>query len=103
MSAVVENKLIGELQRRACNIATGYLYKVKCKDDLFCKYARDLFAYRVATANSCDDSAKVIRCVEGLRLNDCIGMVTEQTDCTITITDITPSVTCSTITFEDIT
>ena len=104
MSADVKNKLIGELQRKAVNIANGYLYDVNCTDNLFCEYAKALWAYELAIDNSeCDGADEPVKCVNKYTLPACGEIVGTTTNCSISITDITEVVSCTTITFTDIT
>lgn len=103
MSVGVKNKLIGELQRRAVDIANGYLYGVHCADDLFCEYAKALWAYELAENSECDGADAITKCVHAYNLPACGEIVGATTDCTISITDITEVVSCTSITFTDIT
>lgn len=103
MSADVKNKLIGELQRKAANIANGYLYDVHCTDNLFCEYAKALWAYELAENNStCTGADEPIKCVNAYNLPACGEIVSTTTDCTISITDITEVVSCTSITFTEL-
>jgi hypothetical protein len=99
----VKNKLIGELQRRAVNVANGYKYAVKCSDDLFCDYATRLWAYELAEVNtSCAESTKLLNCISNLNLPSCNSKVTQTTNCSVAFTDTTVVVSCTTITFSDL-
>ena len=99
----VKNKLIGELQRRAVNVANGYMYSVSCKDDLFCDYATRLWAYELAESNlSCTDSNKLLKCIGALHLPECNTTDTITNNCSISFTDTTPVVSCTAITFTDL-
>lgn len=103
MSVGVKNKLIGELQRRAVDIANGYLYGVHCTDDLFCEYAKALWAYELAENSECDGADEPIKCVNAYNLPACGEIVSTTTNCAISITDITEVVSCTSITITDIT
>lgn len=100
----VKNKLIGELQRRAVNVANGYKYAVNCSDDLFCDYATRLWAYELAELNtSCDESTKLLNCISNLNLPSCGTNDTITTNCSVSFSDITQVVSCTSITFSDLT
>lgn len=99
----VKNKLIGELQRRAVNVANGYKYAASCNDDLFCKYATRLWAYELAEVNtSCDASDKLLDCISNLNLPACGATSTIITNCAVGFTDVTEVISCTSITFVDL-
>lgn len=99
----VKNKLIGELQRRAVNVANGYKYAASCNDNLFCGYATRLWAYELAENNlSCTDSDKLLDCISSLHLPNCGANETITTNCAVSFTDITEVISCTSITFTDL-
>ncbi len=85
-------------QNAAHRIAQNYLYGVYCNEPDFCKLVTGSWARRLALANDCDDTDRVLVETSGVTGNYTPNEILEQ-DCSNTFTDISDDTDCSASTF----
>lgn len=97
------------LQGKAGEFADGYMYSVNCGDADTCRLYGVLLAKRLTSAADCDDNTNR-DIVDGYVDGEIEKIIQDgsgdspfsdpvESDCTLTFTDITPSVTCAATTF----
>ena len=92
----VTNQLLCKLLKDAVKISKNYDYMVSCNPVEFCSNVSDYFAYTLAPA--CDEDVQRYIERKYKKLPGVTTTATSQTNCDIDIQDVTPTVTCSTIT-----
>lgn len=95
----VSNQLLCKLLKDAAKVAKNYDYMIACNPVEFCSDASDYFAYTLAPACNEDVQRYIERKYKKLP-GVTTTTSTTQTNCDIDVQDITPTVTCSTITIQ---
>ena len=101
----VKSKAYCDTQLKAINVATGYLYSVSCDEPELCKNMTRLWAYRLAEANpSCAKSSDIIKSISEVfnALPSYKDKDTTTSNCAISFQDVTPVISCPSITFTDL-
>lgn len=93
----VTNKLVNQLIKSAANVAREHDYMSSCGSSFFCDNVSMYFAYTLP--DNCTDSVR--RYIENKfkNLPEC-GSSSSTIDCTVTIQDTTPVVSCPSITIQ---
>lgn len=93
----VTNKLVSQLIKSAADVARDHDYMASCGNSFFCDNVSMYFAYTLP--DSCTESVR--RYIENKfkDLPSC-GSSSTTKDCTITIQDTTPVVSCPSITIQ---